>query len=198
MKQLSLTAVTVLLLSVSVVWGGPYEDGEAALKRADYAEAIKQWQVAADEGNAKAEFAIGFYLHHLGKGAPRDDAKAVTWYQRAAEHSNAQAQHFLGIAYRNGEGVRQDYAEAVRWFRAAAAQGYGNAMFMLGNAYQFGRGVPQDRVRALMWFTLASSQNATTAAEARNDIVPSMTRPDVAEAQKLANECQQRKFKDCE
>ena len=57
----------------------------------------------------------------------------------------------------------------------------------LGRAYAMGYGVPQDYVKAHMWVNLAAAQD-DGAAEACDDLAESMTREQVAEAQRRTRE----------
>ena len=82
----------------------------------------------------------------------------------------------------------QDYAEAVRWYRKAAERGHAQAQFNLGGAYGLGQGVPQDVVYAHKWLNLAGSQGHEQAQELRRMSEDTMTREQVAEAQRLARE----------
>ena len=128
----------------------------------------------------------------------QDYAEAVKWYRLAAAQGKANAQYNLGVMYENGQGVVQDYTEAVKWYRLAAAQGDADAQYNLGAMYDNGQGVVQDYVRAHMWYNLgAVSGKAEYAAKNRDSIAAKMTPPQIAEAQKLARECQARKFKGC-
>jgi hypothetical protein len=92
----------------------------------DYAEAVKWYRKAADQGNAKAQTNLGV-LYADGSGVPRDYSEAVKWYRKAAAQGRPIAQNNLGSMYSNGRGVPQDYAEAARWYRKAADQGYATA-----------------------------------------------------------------------
>ena len=100
--------------------------------------------------------------------------------------------------YDDGKGVLQDYAEAVRWYKLAAAQGDSGAQNNLASMYFKGKGVAQDYVRTHMWFNLASLVTQGKSAAARDAVSKLMTPQQVAEAQKLARECQARKFKNCD
>ena len=100
--------------------------------------------------------------------------------------------------YRNGQGVVQNYAEAVRWYKLAAAQGHAEAQSSLGQMYAIGHGVLQDYTRAHMWFNLAAVKSESNAIKNRDLIVKLMTPQQIAEAQKLARECQARNFKNCD
>jgi TPR repeat protein len=128
----------------------------------------------------------------------QDYAEAVKWYRLAAAQGHAAAQSNLGTMYVNGQGVVQDYAEAVKWYRLAAAQGHAAAQSNLGTMYVNGQGVVQDYVRAHMWFNLgAVSGKAEKATSNRDSLAAKMTPAQIAEAQKIARECQARSFKDC-
>jgi TPR repeat protein len=88
----------------------------------DFAEAMKWFRLAADQGNASAQSSLGVG-YALGRGVPQDFAEAVRWFRRAAIQRDAYGQFNLGRAYYKGDGVPQDFAEAARWFRRAAIQG---------------------------------------------------------------------------
>ena len=60
-----------------------------------------------------------------------------------------------------------------------------------------GQGVPMDDVRAHMWFNLAAVKGDADAVKNRDIAAKNMTPQQMAEAQKLARECQARNFKGC-
>jgi hypothetical protein len=121
----------------------------------------------------------------------------MRWYKLAASRNDANAQVFLGYMYQNGEGVLQDYTEAINWYRLAAKQGVADAQYNLASMYFSGQGVLQDYVRAHMWSNLASV-NSEENKKKRDAIGSFMTPQQIAEAQKLARECQARNFKNCD
>ncbi len=84
-----------------------------------YAEAVRWWRRAAEQGNANAQSRLGI-LYDMGQGVPQDYAEAVRWWRRAAEQGNANAQFFLGDAYRRGQGVAQNYIQAYMFANLAA------------------------------------------------------------------------------
>ena len=77
----------------------------------DYAEAVKWYRRAAEQGIAEAQHNLGF-MYHEGQGMAQDYAEAVKWYRRAAEQGLAEAQTNLGYMYHTGRGVAQDYVQA--------------------------------------------------------------------------------------
>lgn len=176
---------TMLLASAAVT--SPFDDGQAADRRGDYAEALKLYRLAADQGDAKAQVNIG-EIYNLGLGVPKDAAEAVKWFRLAGEQGNARAQNYLGIMYRDGEGVAQDYTEAAKWYRLQAEQGKAHAQFQIGTMFGNGQGVPQDYVLAHMWFNLSAGQGTAGAAEYRDTAASRMTPDQIAEAQRLARD----------
>ena len=93
-----------------------YANGEGVPE--DAAEAVRWYRLAAEQGDATAQFNLGVMYAN---------GEAVRWYRLAAEQGYAAAQFNLGVMYANGEGVPEDDAEAVRWYRLAAEQGYATA-----------------------------------------------------------------------
>ena len=128
----------------------------------DAAEAVRNLQLAADQGDVLAQNILGT-MYAAGVGIPKDAAEAVRYFQLAADQGHASAQHSLGLMYDAGEGVAQDDAEAERWFRLAADQGVPGAQFELGLKYARGEGVVQNDAEAVRWFRLAADQGHASA-----------------------------------
>ena len=118
--RVAMLALAFVLAISGPVAAGPYEDGMAALERADYALAAQWLRKAADQGHASAQFNLGV-MYGNGQGVPQDYTQAVQWYRKAADQGNADAQTNLGHKYANGQGVPQDYALAYMWFNLSAA-----------------------------------------------------------------------------
>jgi TPR repeat protein len=91
----------------------------------DDAQAAKWTRLAADQGNASAQYRLGL-MYYNGRGVPQDYAEAAKWFRLAADQGYAYAQYNLGEMYRNGQGIPQDYVQAHMWFNLAAAQGITN------------------------------------------------------------------------
>ena len=93
------------------------------------------------------------------------------------------------MLYREGaSGVAKDAARAVPWFQKAAKGGDPKSLYSLGYAYSQGQGVAQDFIEAHKWFNLAAAADVPNAAKARDILASTMTREQVAEAQRLARE----------
>ena len=114
-----------LALSAPVV-AEDFDAGIEAGQRGDYAVALREFRPLATEGDAKAQFYLG-YMYGKGQGVAQDYGEAAKWYRKAAEQGFAKAQLFLGFMYAEGQGVPQDYVPAHMWFNLAALQGYVDA-----------------------------------------------------------------------
>lgn len=96
--------------------------GDDAYDRKDYAEAMRFYRQAADQGYALGEANIG-YLYSHGYGVPVDQKEAVHWYLMAAQKGQIEAQYNLGLHYEKGSGVAQDMTQARYWIQKAAVGG---------------------------------------------------------------------------
>jgi uncharacterized protein len=156
----------------------------------------------ANAGDAQAQNLLA-RMYVVGKNVPKDYVQARQWFEKAAAQGNAVAQVELGWLYESGRGVPKDYVQAAKWYKKAAAQGNAAAQLQLGILYLVGRGVPQDYVRAyIMWWSYLIAANSTgdeqgLAAILRHNVAPSMTPAQIAEAQRLAQQCQAQQFKGC-
>jgi len=117
-----IAGIFALMLLVIPAQAQDFYTGLAAALRGDYATALQEWRPLAEQGDASAQFNLG-WMYDKGEGVPQDDREAVRWYRRAAEQGDAKAQNNLGVMYNNGEGVAQDYITAHVWFNIAAANG---------------------------------------------------------------------------
>jgi chemotaxis protein histidine kinase CheA len=107
------------------------KNGDAAVNRADYAEAARWYRKAADQGDPGAQMRLGNLYYTGYPGAARDYAEAMRWYRKAADQGDASAEYGVGDLYETGRGVAKDNAEAIRWYQVAAKHGSGAAMSAL-------------------------------------------------------------------
>ena len=73
-----------------------YDNGEGVPE--DAAEAVRWFRLAAEQGDATAQFNLGV-MYDNGEGVPKDAAEAVRWFRLAAEQGYAAAQLNLGVMY---------------------------------------------------------------------------------------------------
>jgi TPR repeat protein len=190
-------SILVAILFTHTALAGDFEDGVDAYGRQDYATALAKFRTAAERGNAKAQTSLG-WMYRKGHGVAQDYTEAVRWYQLAAQQGEANAQFNLGGMYDLGQGVAQDDKEAVRWYQLAAKQGYADAQNSLGLMFGDGQGVAQDYVRAHMWLSIGAVGGDSRSAKNRDIMARKMTPQQIAEAQRMARECQARNFKNCD
>jgi TPR repeat protein len=126
-KTLFAGGVLALAL-IGVAAAGQFEDGEAAYRRGDYAEALRLLRPLAEQGDADAQRTLGA-MYKQGQGVPQDHDRAVAWYQKAVDQMKAVEDG--EAAYANG-----DYAEALRLLRPLADQGNDLAQTSLGLMYE--------------------------------------------------------------
>ena len=88
----------------------------------DYAEALKWYRKAADQGHASAQANLGVF-YNKGHGVSQDYAEAAKWYRLAAEQGDAPSQCNLGALYAKGQGVPQDFVQAHVWLNLGTAEG---------------------------------------------------------------------------
>lgn len=180
--------ITLLILApLTLAEAADFQAGMEAYDRGDFTAAMREWRPLAEQGHAEAQTHLGL-MYAKGKGVPQDDAEAAKWLRKAAEQGHANAQVLLGMMYAKGrKGVPQDDAEAVKWVRKAAEQGLGAGQAILGLWYWVGMGVPEDSIQAYAWLNIATAQGFMTEKD-KEEVAETMTREEIARAQKLARE----------
>ena len=148
---------TALLLTAVSAATADLTAAVSAIERGDYATALHELRLLAEQGDAKAQFNLGV-MYAKGGGVPQNDRQAVFWWRKAAEQGLVEAQYNLGLMYANGKGVPQNDRQAVFWWRKAAEQGYAEAQYNLGVNYDRGKGVPQNDRQAVFWYHKAAEQ----------------------------------------
>lgn len=147
----------------------------------DYAEALKWYGMAAEQGDIEAQNALA-WMYHFGHGTMQNDAEAMRWFSKAALQGDAEAAASIGQMYMQGWGVKQDSSEAVKWYRMSAEHGNMQVCVELGDIYEFGRGVKQDYIEAQAWYALGGLGWKAL------ELSKKMTPEDNAEARRLAVE----------
>ncbi len=196
MKKLIALLIVCVAFATAPAFSDGLERGIDAYQNGDYATALTEFRLLAEQGDANAQNNLGA-MYERGDGVPQDYKESVKWYRLAAEQGAAYAQNNLGQMYNNGEGVQQDYKQAVKWYKISAEQGFAEAHNNLGAKYGAGQGVPQDYVRAHMWFNLGASNGSELALENRDDVAKHMTSSQLEKAQELARECLAKDYKGC-
>jgi uncharacterized protein len=146
-----ITAVSLSLASTMAI-AAVYK-GVAAANRQDYATALKEFKESAEQGDAFAQYDLG-WMYANGRGVVKNERTAVEWYTKAAEQGNAAAQNNLGLMYDFGKGVVKNERTAVEWYTKAAEQGAAGAQYNLGAMYANGEGVVKNERTAVEWYKL--------------------------------------------
>lgn len=73
-----LYAIFICLCLASNSFAG-FEEGLAAYNKQDYATALREFRLMADQGHADAQYNLG-YMYANGQGVKQDYADAVSWY----------------------------------------------------------------------------------------------------------------------
>ena len=94
----TLCIAAVLPFGSTEGWGADFQKGLDAAVRGDHATALHEWIPLAEQGNAAAQFQLG-WMYDNGLGVPENNKEAVKNYKRAAEQGYARAQFNLGMMY---------------------------------------------------------------------------------------------------
>jgi TPR repeat protein len=82
LKHVAAAIILVLGFAASAA-AGPLEDADAALKRRDYATAVRLNRPLAEQGNANAQYNLGTFYDN-GLGVPQDKVRAYMWFSLSA------------------------------------------------------------------------------------------------------------------
>ena len=116
MKQLFVSLALVLPL---VAHAG-FDEAVQAYGTGDYATALAEFKVLADQGKPEAQYFMGLFYHN-GFGVPRDQTESAKWFLKAARQGDARSQYYVGIMAEKGQGVEKDPVAAHRWLSLSAA-----------------------------------------------------------------------------
>jgi len=95
----SVTAIILLLGFATSVAAGPLEDADAAVKRRDYATAVRLIGPLAEQGDASAQYMLGVFYDN-GLGVPQDRVRAHMWLNLAARQGKEGAATFRDLIAR--------------------------------------------------------------------------------------------------
>lgn len=114
-------------------WPRPtVEQGLAAMRQGNFAEAYCQWKPLAYGGNPHAQYHLG-WLYANGNGMNVDPDLAVQWWTEAAKQGHADAQFAIGMALLTERGGKDRREKALEWFVRAAQSGQPDARDMLAS-----------------------------------------------------------------
>jgi TPR repeat protein/DNA-directed RNA polymerase subunit RPC12/RpoP len=173
-------------ISAQIALGVHYNDEH------DTVNSLKWFRKAAEQGDGTAQYRLGmlYAADYFANGelVPKDDVEATKWFRKAAEQGGEHALMEMALRYDQGLGVPKDEVEATKWFRKIAKKENSPYIYSMGCRYAKGYdGVQKDLVKAYMWFIVSDSWGAHGHWDMEK-IAESMTKDQIAEAQKLSNQ----------
>ncbi|KXO78340.1 hypothetical protein AYL20_08175 [Acinetobacter venetianus] len=95
-----------------------FEKAQNLFDQDKYEDAYKIFKQLADQGNAKAQNALGNgYQHGFWENVDFDSA--IYWYNKAIENNEPHAAYNLASLYEKGNGVKQDFDLAYAYYTLA-------------------------------------------------------------------------------
>ncbi len=117
---------------------------------------LKNMEISAKQGNAEAQFDIGWY-YFAGEIVAKNLREAAKWFLQAVLQGEIRAKLFFGHMLFWGDGVEQNKQEGLRLITKAATEQYSEAQFYLGWLYKAGDGLEMNKSEALKWFKRAAA-----------------------------------------
>src|SRR5215510_8176868 len=91
---------TMLIFSFAdIVAAGPLEDADAAVKKRDYATAVRIIRPLAEQGDARAQYTLGVFYDN-GLGVPQDRVTSYMWFDLSAAQGKEGAAAFRDLIAR--------------------------------------------------------------------------------------------------
>ncbi len=138
------------------------EAGIKAFEIGDYAQAQREFEPLAAQGDAVAQFYLGgMYLN--GLGVVPGHTEAYQWLRKSADQDHADALYLVGYMYAEGLGLLKSTEEAIKWWRRAAGQGHIDAQYEIGYRYAEAVGVARDFAEAAKWWRMAAERGHASA-----------------------------------
>jgi len=107
------------------------DDAVTAMRTGDFAEAYCIMRPLAENGDADAQYNIG-WMYMNGYGLRVNDGLALEWWQKAAEQGHSDASFSIGMLYSLGDGeVAKDSDAAIDNYLVAAVDGHEDAIAIL-------------------------------------------------------------------
>lgn len=162
----------------------------------NYVKAIPLMMGLAEQGDARAQFDLGYAYDRGYGGLKKDYVSATNWMRKSAEQGYSSAQFQLGWYYALGVGnLAPDATKAAALYQAAlatvrrgAAAGSAEAQYQLAVAYLNGWGVTPDGAESAKWLRLAAAQGHVSAQYVLSNVADITRREAVTWKQKAAEQ----------
>lgn len=97
--QRELSAIILIFSFADIVAAGPLEDADAAVKKRDYATAVRIIRPLAEQGDARAQYTLGVFYDN-GLGVPQDRVTSYMWFDLSAAQGKEGAAAFRDLIAR--------------------------------------------------------------------------------------------------
>jgi TPR repeat protein len=119
--RMLMAAVVAAQLASFEAAAGPWEDGMAAYNRGDYVPAFRLFRPLAEQGNARAQTALGA-MFRRGQGVPKNPLRARMWFSLAAKRGDVGGRAALGQLSRTL--TQQEISQSDAMANACEASNY--------------------------------------------------------------------------
>ena len=123
----TLVILTGLIGSGGAAWADDFDKGYAAYKAGDYAEAVKWFRKAAEQGFGYAQYNLA-KLYWGGRGVLQDKIAILMWFNIAAANGHTGAVTNKDTVAK--ELSSADIVKAQKWAKRCMAWGYKGCDFM--------------------------------------------------------------------
>ena len=101
----AIAAIILVLSFAAPATAGPLEDADVAVKKRDYATAVRLIRPLAEQGDATAQYNLGVFFDN-GLDVPQDRVSAYMWFSLSAAQGKEGAATFRDLIAR-----RMTYAQ---------------------------------------------------------------------------------------
>jgi TPR repeat protein len=125
-------------------------------------KALEVCRVDAEQGDPKAQTALGMLLSGITHGDFRKNYKqSFYWVKQAAEQGYSKAELVVAEMYMNGVVIPMNAKKAKVWYEKAAAQENLDGVNGLARQYRYGTGVRKDYEKAFQYYQQAALEGHT-------------------------------------
>jgi TPR repeat protein len=100
LRFLIILSCVLLQACTSAMQARRLDDGKASFKEGNFSEAFQKLMPLAAEGNAHAEYAVG-YMYYYGYGITRDSQSGIFWMQKSAAQHYQPAEKAMSLIQTN-------------------------------------------------------------------------------------------------
>lgn len=151
-----------------------FELGFRAYGEGKYTVAAKMYELAANDGYARAQNSLGV-CYENGHGVEKDLTTAAFWYERAAKGGFDMAYLNLGDCYCYGRGKQKNEETAFTCYKIAAERGFAQAQYLVANCYFDAVLTERSIPDAMKWYEKAAIQGYGDAIEKVNELRTDVT-----------------------